>query len=193
MEKLLDKLSISFHKNHYLILCLKQKILAVYRKEMTSVNPQKKTLQKMLTMEREILDVLEIVEPGISRLKGKSKIQIKYQPIDQVYSSFFAGILLYEMHLPIAILANREYASREITGQELLCQLEESQRHLKRSLMMLLLEPINTPEGQLAKRAFQDMKVLLRSVEDAKALLKEDTCDKAQSRTTSKHRKKMIK
>ncbi|XP_058795741.1 SET domain-containing protein SmydA-8-like isoform X2 [Phymastichus coffea] len=157
MEKLLKKLSLTFHANHYLMLCLKQKILAVYRNELTSINPQKKTLEKMLAMERELLEVLEIVEPGISRLKG---------------------ILLYEMHLPIAILAKRGYTSRQLSAQELLSQLEDSHSCLKRSLTMLLLEPINTPEGQLAKRALQDLKIVAQSVADAKALSENNTRDK---------------
>jgi len=36
-----------------------------------SPNPQKKVIQKMMNTCKEIYDVLNIVEPGISRLKGR--------------------------------------------------------------------------------------------------------------------------
>lgn len=80
------------------------------------------------------------------------------------------GIILYELHLPTAILANRAYAAREILAKELLSRLELAQSHLKAALALLLLEPADTPEGLLARRALQEMKLLGRSVEDARAL-----------------------
>lgn len=79
------------------------------------------------------------------------------------------------MHLPIAILANRSYASREITAERLVSCLEESQACLKRSLQMLLLEPARTPEGMLAKRALQEMKHLAQNIADARALQLQET------------------
>ena len=75
MENLLDKLSKTFHENHFIMLSLKQKILAVYRKEIMSTNPQRKILQKMIELCKDVLKVIEIVEPGISRLKGKIYIR----------------------------------------------------------------------------------------------------------------------
>ncbi|XP_014206919.1 protein msta-like [Copidosoma floridanum] len=149
MENLLAKLVLSFHGNHYLVMALKNKMLGACRREIGSVNPQKKLLGRMVQLGREVLAVLEIVEPGLSRLKG---------------------IVLYELHLPMTILANRAYAAREITAPELVSRLEEARDLLRRALGMLLLEPVMTPEGQLARRALREMKVLARSVEDARAL-----------------------
>lgn len=74
MEALTKKLLGSLHPNHFLMLSLKQKLLAAYRKEVATPNPQKKIMQRMLDACREMYNVLEIVEPGISRLKGKSNI-----------------------------------------------------------------------------------------------------------------------
>jgi len=53
------------------MLSLKQKLVTAYRKEIMSPNPQKKIIQKMINIYKEIYDVLDIVEPGISRLKGR--------------------------------------------------------------------------------------------------------------------------
>lgn len=70
LESLLKTLTKTFHTNHFLVLSLKQKLLTEYRRELTSPNPQKKTLLRMLELCKEIFSVLQIVEPGISRLKG---------------------------------------------------------------------------------------------------------------------------
>ncbi|KOC67669.1 Protein msta, isoform A, partial [Habropoda laboriosa] len=149
VQNLTTKLSRSFHPNHYLMLSLKQKLLAAYRKEVATPNPKKKMMQKMLDMCREMFNVLEIVEPGISRLKG---------------------IMLYEMHLPLVLLANRAYSAREISSVELASRLEEAGSLLKKSLTMLLLEPADTPEGKLAKRALQELKALNQNIVDVKTI-----------------------
>ncbi|XP_076754158.1 SET domain-containing protein SmydA-8 [Xylocopa sonorina] len=150
LENLATKLLKTFHPNHFLMLSLKQKLLAVYRKEVATPNPQKKIMLRMLDLCKEMYDVLEIVEPGISRLKG---------------------IILYEMHLPLVLLANRAYSAREISSAELASRLEEAASLLKRSLTMLLLEPVGTPEGKLAKRALQELKAINQNIVDVKIIV----------------------
>lgn len=83
--------------------------------------------------------------------------------------------MLYEIHLPLALLANREYNAREISPAELVKRLEEAGGFLKKSLTMLLLEPVNTPEGKLAKRALQELKSLNENIADVKSLIKTET------------------
>ncbi|XP_076223616.1 uncharacterized protein LOC116430906 isoform X2 [Nomia melanderi] len=167
LETLTTKLARSFHPNHYLMLSLKQKLLAAYRKEMGTPNPQKKCMQKMLDTCKEVCDVLEIVEPGISRLKG---------------------IMLYEMHLPLVLLANRAYAARDISLTELSSRLEKAADLLKRSLRILLLEPVETPEGKLAKRALHELKALNQNITDVKTMMTtvEDTHGHRQKKVTKK-------
>ncbi|XP_011703428.1 PREDICTED: protein msta, isoform B-like isoform X3 [Wasmannia auropunctata] len=145
-----------------------KKLLTACRKEITSPNPQKKVVQKMLDTCKEVYNVLDIVEPGISRLKG---------------------IMLYEMHLPIIILANRSYSAREISSTQLACQLEEARDLLKKALTMLLLEPPTTPEGKLAKRALEELRTLNQNISDVKSLPLEEP--KVHVRKTREHRKKI--
>ncbi|XP_076654988.1 uncharacterized protein LOC143360216 isoform X3 [Halictus rubicundus] len=167
LETLATKLIRSFHPNHFVMLSLKQKLLAAYRKEMATPNPSKKCMQRMLETCKEVCDVLEIVEPGISRLKA---------------------IMLYEMHLPLMLLANRAYAAREISLAELSSRLEEAGSLLKRSLGMLLLEPVDTPEGKLAKRALHELKALNQNIADVKMITAvEDKCSH-DKRKSSKHK-----
>ncbi|XP_034951070.1 SET domain-containing protein SmydA-8-like isoform X2 [Chelonus insularis] len=149
LEILLKKLLLTFHSNHFLVLALKQKLLELYRHEVTNLNPKKQALMRIIELCKEVLQVLEIVEPGLSRLKG---------------------IMLYELHLPIMILADRNYVAREITLEEMTKRLEEAESYLKKSLSMILLEPATTPEGRLAKRALQDLKNLRQNLEDVRSL-----------------------
>ncbi|XP_077261989.1 SET domain-containing protein SmydA-8 isoform X2 [Temnothorax americanus] len=168
IDNLLRKLSQSLHTNHFLMLSLKQKLLTACRKEITSPNPQKKIVRKMLDTCKEVYNVLDIVEPGISRLKG---------------------IMLYEMHLPVIILANRSYSAREISSTQLACQLEEAKDLLKKALTMLLLEPPTTPEGKLAKRALEELRTLNQNISDVKSLPLEEP--KVHMRRAREHRKKI--
>ncbi|XP_014224254.1 protein msta-like [Trichogramma pretiosum] len=170
MEHLLDKLSSTFHTNHYLVLSLKQKLLAAYRRDVsssssyynsTSPPASRKTLRRMYALCLELLSLLEIVEPGLSRLKA---------------------ILLYEMHVPLAAAATRAYGAREIGPRELLEELERARAHLRRALEMLLNEPRDTPEGQLARRGLQEMRLLQTSVEDARALVEHERMDSKDGR-----------
>ncbi|KAL7287967.1 hypothetical protein TKK_0018023 [Trichogramma kaykai] len=170
MEHLLDKLSSTFHTNHYLMLSLKQKLLAAYRRDVSSSSSyynstgppaSRKTLRRMYALCLELLGLLEIVEPGLSRLKA---------------------ILLYEMHAPLAAAASRAYGAREIGPRELLDQLETARAHLRRALEMLLNEPRDTPEGRLARRGLQEMRLLQTSLEDARALAEHERMDNKDGR-----------
>lgn len=74
------------------------------------------------------------------------------------------------MHVPLVMLANRAHTRREISSQELIDKLEEGRALVKQALNVLLLEPIISSEGFLAKEALQAFKELGRSVVDAKLL-----------------------
>lgn len=90
------------------------------------------------------------------------------------------------MHLPLVLLANRAYAAREIPSAELASRLEEGGSLLKRSLRMLLLEPTETPEGKLAKRALQELKALNQNIADVKTI---STVEGTQTQNKKKSRK----
>lgn len=93
------------------------------------------------------------------------------------------------MHLPIIILANRSYSAREISSTQLTCQLEEARNLLKKALTMLLLEPLTTPEGKLAKRALEELRMLNQNISDVKSLPLEEP--KVHMRRTKEHHKKV--
>ena len=72
MEELLKKLLCSYHLNHFFIVTLKQKLLELYKKECDCLNPDKAMMRRMVELCKNILAILEIAEPGISRSKGQN-------------------------------------------------------------------------------------------------------------------------
>ncbi|KOX72914.1 Protein msta, isoform A [Melipona quadrifasciata] len=156
LEILKRKLLNTLHRNHYLILLVKQKLLTIYRLEATKSNPKKRFMENMLDVCKEMYELLEIIEPGISRFKGK----------------YFLAMILYEWHLPIMWLANRAHCREQIPTMELISRLEECASVLKKSLTILLLESSDTPEGKLARQGLQKLKTLNALIADAKAISK---------------------
>lgn len=71
LEQLIVKYSNILNPNHYLVVDMKQKLTAILRNicdyEMT---PQPKILQRKIILCEEILPILKVIQPGISRLKG---------------------------------------------------------------------------------------------------------------------------
>lgn len=97
--------------------------------------------------------------------------------------------MLYEIHLPMIILANQSYSAREISSAQLVCRLEEARDLLKKALTMLLLQPATTPEGKLAKRALEELRTLNQNISDAKSLPPEEP--KVHARRAKEQRKKI--
>lgn len=67
LEKLLKQLSFTLSPTHSILLDIKQTLVALYR----DLDPLKKILQRKIELCQDLLPVLAIIEPGISRLKGK--------------------------------------------------------------------------------------------------------------------------
>lgn len=192
IDDLLKRLSRSLHTNHFLMLSLKQKLLTACRREITSLNPRKKIVQKMLDTCKEVYDVLDIVEPGISRSKGIHclyAVKCMRILVNIITNIDISGIMLYEMHLPMIILANQFYSAHEISSAQLVCRLEEARILLKKALTMLLLEPATTPEGKLAKRALEELRTLNQNINDVKSLPLEEP--KVRVRKVKKQHKKV--
>lgn len=97
--------------------------------------------------------------------------------------------MLYEIHLPMIILANQSYSASEISSRQLVCRLEEARDFLKKALTMLLLEPATTPEGKLAKRALEELRILNQNISDVKSLPPE----KPKVHARAKEQRKKIK
>jgi hypothetical protein len=72
-EGLLRRLLRTFPPQHFVILELKQALVAAYRDAiLRDPNPTRKNLNRKTELCRDMLPVLHVVEPGISRLRGRA-------------------------------------------------------------------------------------------------------------------------
>lgn len=101
LELLLAKLSRLLHGNHYLMLDLKQNIASILRQILQNMahRPNKKVYERKIRLCQEILLVLKVLAPGISRLKA---------------------IALYELANTQAELARKLYSEQEQSARDLL-------------------------------------------------------------------------
>lgn len=94
---------------------------------------------KKLKLCNELLPVLRVITPGISRL---------------------TSVALYEKQLCIMELAEFNFESHNLRADELLKHLGESETALKEAISMLVYEAKTTPEGRLTQRALKELKEL---------------------------------
>lgn len=144
-ELLLSKLTRYFHPNHYLLLDIKQNIAAILRSILQNfaLQPGRKVYERKVRLCQDIFGVLQIILPGISRLKA---------------------IVLYEMANTIAELHRMRYEQKELQKSELVELLKRVELMLRESVRMLLYEPPETPEGQMTKCILKELKDLQNDV-----------------------------
>ena len=82
--------------------------------------------QKVLLCQ-EALDVLDIVEPGMT---------------------IGRGLMMFELHSSLVMVSNMEFEKKQNPGQ-LLCRLLEADKFLSEAEKILKLEPRNSPYGHL--------------------------------------------
>lgn len=71
LENFLAKCSKSFPQTSVVLIEIKQKLYGALRDEiLREISPKKSTLKRAVELCQESLNLLEIIEPGISRLKG---------------------------------------------------------------------------------------------------------------------------
>lgn len=75
------------------------------------------------------------------------------------------------MHIPKVIAANRAYENKEITAEQLLSILLESEEMLKEALTILLYEPNESPEGRLRAKAMNELKFLRNSIKSVQQII----------------------
>jgi hypothetical protein len=135
LERLLRKLSFTFHPHHYLVLEIEQNLVRLYAQSAATV----KNLRRKIELCEKLLEIFRKIEPGISRIQA---------------------IAMYELHSAVANLAQKSFRDKEISKEEFVKKLLFAENTLKSSIKYLLYEPINSPEGRLAQNALSELKVL---------------------------------
>lgn len=118
-------------KNHYLCLSAKYTLCQLYGRAENYLihNLTDEQLRRKEEYCRDVLKVVSILEPGLSRIRG---------------------VIMYELHAPVMILATRMLEKQEITNNELRKRLRETVKLLKESEEILLLEPEGSKEYEMA-------------------------------------------
>ncbi|XP_041981972.1 SET domain-containing protein SmydA-8-like [Aricia agestis] len=144
LEEYIKYVSLVLAPNHYLLLDAKQRLAGVLRDAINrEPRPTKKMLRRKVDLCNEILPVLEILSPGICRTKA---------------------ITMYELHAAKVQLAKKLLDSREITGPVYMEELLGAEKYLKRALEMLVIEPGNSPEGELCAKALEEYRALKNTI-----------------------------
>lgn len=129
---------------HWLILEAKQCVAGILRDihDKNSVDgtvTPKNIMLRKIELCNELLPILRVLTPGISRL---------------------TSVALYEKQISIIELAEFDFESNKLKPDELLKRLQESEMILKEAISMLVYEAKTTPEGRLTQRCLLELKEL---------------------------------
>lgn len=119
------------HKNHYLNLGAKHSLCQLYGRYQGYLI-QHLPMDKLRVKEdycRDLLQVVDVLEPGFSRLRG---------------------IIMYELHAPLMIQTTRMFEEKKLTVPEFKRRLREVLRLLKDSERILAKEPEGSVEYTMA-------------------------------------------
>lgn len=131
IETFMRKYSKTLHRNHYIFLSAKHSLCQLYGKiDGFLINElSAEQLRKKEDYCRDLLEVIDILEPGSSRLRG---------------------VILYELHAPIMLKITRELQTGKITNSEFKRRLKEVIQILQKSHEILKHEPVGSSEHQMA-------------------------------------------
>lgn len=100
-------------------------------------------LEHKIDICRLLLQVLDVIEPGYSRIRGMT---------------------LYELHAPLLFIAKTQWNAGVIDEAALKSKMTEAANILKESATILCLEPPDTPEGQIGLVAKESLAQLDQSI-----------------------------
>lgn len=133
-EQFLRKYKNVFHANHYLCVCAKHSLFQLYgRAEGYLIHEL--TMEQLGKKEqhcRDLLAVVDRLDPGLSKLRG---------------------VIMYELHAPIMLQATRQFEAKRIQARDLKLRLQEVVRLLRDSEQILSMEPLGTSEFEMSLAA----------------------------------------
>ncbi|KAH8390992.1 hypothetical protein KR215_003341 [Drosophila sulfurigaster] len=145
-ERLLRKYKSLLHPSHYIATGLRQLLIEMYGRvqgyEMVQLTDQ--LLERKAQLCREVLKVLDHFEPGLSRARAMN---------------------LYELHVPLVLLAKSGFIASRLSGADLRSRLVEAIDLLKECVEILQHEDRSSQEGILCGVARQALQQLTASVE----------------------------
>lgn len=139
IEMFMRKYSKTLHSNHYIFLSAKHSLCQLYGK-VDGFLINELSMEQLRTKEtycRDLLEVIDILEPGSSRLRG---------------------VILYELHAPVMLQITLELQAGRIKNSDFKKRLKEVTQILKKSQNILKYEPVGSPEHQTGVAAAAALK-----------------------------------
>jgi len=146
VERLLRKYKSLLHPLHFIATGLRQLLIEMYGRvqgyEMVQLPDHQ--LERKAELCRQVLRVLNTFEPGLSRTRAMN---------------------LYELHVPLVLLAKSGFIAGKLNGGELRARLVDAIDLLKECVEILEFEDKSSQEGVLCVVAKQALTQLTLSVE----------------------------
>lgn len=134
IEMFMRKYSKTLHENHYVFLSAKHSLCQLYGK-IDGFLINELSAEQLKRKERyceSLLEVIDVLEPGCSRLRG---------------------VVFYEMHAPVMLQITRELQMGKISNAEFRKRLKGVTQILERSYGILKFEPEGSQEYEMAVAA----------------------------------------
>ncbi|XP_011162713.2 SET domain-containing protein SmydA-8 [Solenopsis invicta] len=146
-ETIMKKYRSVLHPQHAFLSMLRHSLTQMYGRvdEYLLDDLPDVVLEHKVDLCRSLLQVLNVVEPGYSRVRGMT---------------------LYELHAPLLFLAKGQWNAGVIDETGLKSKMIEAANILKEAVMILSLEPPDTSEGQIGLVAKESMVQLEQSIND---------------------------
>lgn len=146
-ETVMKKYRSVLHPRHAFMTMLRHSLTQMYGRvdEYLLDDLPLVVLEHKVDMCRLLLQVLDVVEPGYSRIRGMT---------------------LYELHAPLLFLAKDQWNAGTIDQAGLKSKMTEALVILKEAATILCLEPSDTPEGQIGIVAKQSVEQLEQSIKE---------------------------
>lgn len=141
IEMFMAKYSKTLHENHYVFLSAKHSLCQLYGK-IDGFLINELSVEQLKRKERyckTLLEVIDVLEPGCSRLRG---------------------VILYELHAPVMLQITRELQMGLIKNSEFRKRLKEVVRMLEHSYAILKYEPCGSAEHDMAVAAESALKAI---------------------------------
>ncbi|XP_068158972.1 SET domain-containing protein SmydA-8 isoform X1 [Drosophila tropicalis] len=134
LENFLIRYRDVLRPNHYLLLSAKYSLCQIYGRIEGYLLPQMQPedIARKERYCREFLAIIDVLEPGLTRLRG---------------------LIMYELHAPIMILAQIAIQKGQISAKEFQCRIKEVIKLLQQSRDILKLEPQGSNEHEMGSAA----------------------------------------
>ncbi|KAL7743252.1 hypothetical protein ACLKA6_016193 [Drosophila palustris] len=134
LENFLTRYQGVLRPNHYLLLSAKYSLCQIYGRIEGYLLPQMspEDIARKERYCREFLKIIDLLEPGLTRLRG---------------------LIMYELHAPIMVLAQLGMQSGRMTRQEFQRRIKEVVKLLEDSSHILQMEPPGSSEHEMGLAA----------------------------------------